>query len=169
MDRARFNTCIKEALQNRSLTKEQRRLEFAIAAKLCSGKAQTREEALTLCSKPKPPSEAQQKLMAVYDELPCSEIPVLLDEKRGIIQVALREGEPEKATEAIAHIIAGLNSLTRCLETGAAVKEALEVSKDLKGLKDQYYLPAQEHDINKRLGALLGPFLPVEVESLDKT
>lgn len=157
-----FRSCMTENMRSgklKGLTKDQRRLVFCAIAKSCS-KPISYEEALEACTKPKPPSDAQQKLITTYGELPCNEIPLVLEEKRDAIHVALREGEPLRAIEAMDHIVAGLTSMTRCLETGEAIKAATELSRDLRGLKDQYYLPAQEHEVNQRVGKLLEPFLP---------
>jgi len=55
MERAKYNACVANGLRGKELTKDERKLEFCVVAKVCSGKANNREEALTICSQPKPP------------------------------------------------------------------------------------------------------------------
>lgn len=59
MDRAKYNSCVATGLRGKKLNAEQRRLEFCIVAKLCSGKAKDREEAKLVCSQPKEPKPAK--------------------------------------------------------------------------------------------------------------
>ena len=47
--RDEYNACVAEYLRNRSLTPQERRKEFCVASKICSGKAKDREEAERLC------------------------------------------------------------------------------------------------------------------------
>jgi hypothetical protein len=55
MDRAEYNACMGPYIRGKDKTKEERRTGFCIGAKLCSGKTKSREEALRICSQPKPP------------------------------------------------------------------------------------------------------------------
>lgn len=55
MDRQKYNACISSGLKGKQLGKEERKLEFCIVSKLCSGKARNREEATLICSQPKEP------------------------------------------------------------------------------------------------------------------
>lgn len=54
MDRKQYNTCMKPYISGTGMTKEERRLRFCIGAKLCSGKAETEDEAMAVCLMPKP-------------------------------------------------------------------------------------------------------------------
>ena len=53
--REEYNACIASGLKGKQFNKEQRKLEFCIVSKTCSGKATNREEAQYLCSLPKEP------------------------------------------------------------------------------------------------------------------
>lgn len=53
-DRERYNQCIRPFITG-SKPKEQRKLDFCIGAKICSGKATDRDEAERICSLPKEP------------------------------------------------------------------------------------------------------------------
>jgi len=61
MDRASYNACIGKAIRGKKLTKEERKLEFCIVSKLCSGKTSSRDEAQRICSLPKPPKTAKTR------------------------------------------------------------------------------------------------------------
>ncbi len=55
MDRAKYTSCVGSGMKGKSLTREERQMEFCIVSKLCSGKAKGRDEAKVICSQPKPP------------------------------------------------------------------------------------------------------------------
>jgi len=55
MDRAKYNTCMRPYIEGKGKSKEQRKLDFCTGAKICSQKASSQEEAIRLCSLPKPP------------------------------------------------------------------------------------------------------------------
>jgi hypothetical protein len=57
--RAEYNKCIRPYITG-SKPKEQRKVDFCIGAKICSGKAANRDQAVALCSKPKS-KETEQK------------------------------------------------------------------------------------------------------------
>lgn len=52
--RQEFNACISQGMSGKHFTKEQRKLEFCVTAKMCA-KHLDRAEAVRLCSLPKPP------------------------------------------------------------------------------------------------------------------
>jgi hypothetical protein len=54
--RKEYNACMRPYITG-SKPKEQRKLDFCVGAKICSGKAPSREDAIQLCSLPKEPKE----------------------------------------------------------------------------------------------------------------
>lgn len=54
MDRKQYNQCMAPYMRG-SKPKEQRQFDMCVGAKICSGKAQTEEEAISICSLPKEP------------------------------------------------------------------------------------------------------------------
>ena len=52
--REEYTSCVAEGMRGKKLSVGERRLEFCTVAKLCSGKAEDREEAIRLCNEPKP-------------------------------------------------------------------------------------------------------------------
>ncbi len=65
MDRKSYNDCIGKNMKGKKLSKEQRKLEFCIVAKMCSGKVPSREEADRVCQEsarhPKEPKARSSK------------------------------------------------------------------------------------------------------------
>lgn len=59
MKREEYNSCIAKNMTGKRLSKEERKLEFCIVAKLCAGKVKNREEAKLVCSLPKEPKPAK--------------------------------------------------------------------------------------------------------------
>lgn len=53
--RSEYNACVGDAMRGKTMTKEERKLEFCVVAKTCSGKVKTREEGLEICRRPKAP------------------------------------------------------------------------------------------------------------------
>lgn len=54
MNRTDYNSCMRPYITG-SKPKEQRKLDFCVGAKMCSGKASSRGEAEQICSQPKAP------------------------------------------------------------------------------------------------------------------
>ncbi len=63
MDKATYNACMAEGLQGKTLSKEERKLEFCVLSKTCSGKAATPAEAKKICleTPPAPPKPKHSK------------------------------------------------------------------------------------------------------------
>lgn len=57
--REEYNQCMRPHITGTGKTKEQRKLDFCIGAKICSGKAKTEEEAKKVCLLPKEPKETK--------------------------------------------------------------------------------------------------------------
>lgn len=62
MDRKAYNQCVASGLKGKSLSKDERQLEFCIVSKLCSKKASGREEAKKICELPKPPKPTKSRM-----------------------------------------------------------------------------------------------------------
>jgi len=61
MNRKEYNDCVAAGLKGKKLGREERKQEFCIVAKTCSGKAKGREEARVLCSQPKEPKPPRRE------------------------------------------------------------------------------------------------------------
>jgi len=73
--RAEFNKCISQGMKGKKFSKEQRRQEFCILAKLCSSRSPNREEALRVCS--------NKTINKVEAQKPYTEQPPKLRKARG--------------------------------------------------------------------------------------
>ena len=60
MDRQAYNECMRPYITG-SKPAEERKLDFCVGAKICSGKAKDREEAVAICSMPKEPKEPKAR------------------------------------------------------------------------------------------------------------
>lgn len=61
MSQKDYRACMAKGMQGKTLTKEERKLEFCTLAKLCSKKTSSREEAQRMCSLPKPPKTTKER------------------------------------------------------------------------------------------------------------
>ncbi len=57
MDRVKYNSCISSHLKGKKFSREERKLEFCISSKLCSGKSSNRDEAIRICNQPQDPND----------------------------------------------------------------------------------------------------------------
>jgi hypothetical protein len=60
MDREKYRNCMSGAMSGKAFTPGERRQEFCVAAKLCSNKASSRDEAIEMC-KNRPPKEPKER------------------------------------------------------------------------------------------------------------
>lgn len=61
MNREEYNACVAKGMTGKKLTGDERKLEFCVVAKTCSGKAGSRDEAVRMCNEPKPEKEKKPK------------------------------------------------------------------------------------------------------------
>lgn len=106
-----YRSCMSQGLKNKQLTKEERKSEFCILAKTCSGKAQTREEAQRMCaesaSKPKELKASKRTKKVDYESIEPVEVTIegkqyMLppQEFARICQCMLKPGGKKKAKDA---------------------------------------------------------------------
>jgi len=117
-----YRACISKGLKGKTgLSKEERKLLFCTQSKLCSGKAQTKEEALTLCAMPK------------GDNLSCKERIARVHKNIDAITLGLKAGNIKEMVPVCAQI---LSDVTKCRPgevaelASVAVKEIKDQSKD---------------------------------------
>lgn len=60
MSRAEYASCVGAGLKGKTLTRDERRMEFCILSKLCSHKSKDREAAKLICSQPKAPKPLKE-------------------------------------------------------------------------------------------------------------
>lgn len=112
-NRAAYNDCMRPYITG-SKPKEERKRDFCVGAKICSGKAQTREEALTLCAMPK------------GDNLSCKERIARVQKTID----AIKAGNIKEMVPACAQI---LSDLTKCRPGEVAELASVAVKEIKKG------------------------------------
>jgi len=60
MTRQEYSKCVGEKMKGKQLSRDERKLEFCMSAKLCSGKATNREGAAELCRKAREQKETKK-------------------------------------------------------------------------------------------------------------
>ena len=60
MNQTEYRACMSENMKGTQLSKEERKLEFCVTAKLCSKKAGNRDEAVGMCNQPKEPKQPKK-------------------------------------------------------------------------------------------------------------
>jgi hypothetical protein len=60
MDKKQYTSCMASGLKGKQMDKNERKTEFCILSKTCSGKASSREQARVLCAQPKAPKVHHQ-------------------------------------------------------------------------------------------------------------
>jgi hypothetical protein len=79
----------------------QRKLDFCVGAKICSGKAKTREEAVTLCNAPKPekPEGTGKKRRSKKADCPAFDAMSLMPNCEKKLGTVVRSGELPSGTD----------------------------------------------------------------------
>ena len=147
-NRAEYNACMRPYITG-SKPKEERKRDFCVGAKICSGKAQSKEEALTLCANTVP-KWARQALPKGDDNLSCDARISRVHETIDAIVLGLKAGDIAEMVPACAQV---LSDVTKCRP--GEVAELAEVAvKEVKGLSKRYYLKGEAKDAQNKLAAL---------------
>ena len=72
MDRAAYNACMSPYIKGKGKSKDERKRDFCIGAKICSSKASSREEALQMCPITIP--KRGQQVLPQENDNPCTHI-----------------------------------------------------------------------------------------------
>jgi len=149
MDRKEYNSCMSVKMKNKKLSKEERKQEFCMAAKECSGKAKTREEAMAQCNKPKLPKGVKEDTPQEA-EVPCPERKTRILSNLEIIDMKTKQGEAEEVTGLTAETTK--DCLACCDEdTYALMKEA---AADVNKLAKRYYLKSEAKEASNLIEAV---------------
>jgi hypothetical protein len=130
-------------------SKEERQHSFCEGAKICSGRAQTKEEAAQLCSNTIP-KWARQALPKDDDNLSCPERIARVNQTIDAITLGLKAGDTEEMVPACAQL---LSDVTKCRP--GEIAELAEVTvKEIKDLSKRYYMKGEAKDAQAKLAAL---------------
>lgn len=148
--REQYNACMRPFITG-SKPKDQRKRDFCVGAKICSGKAETQEEALELCAR-SIPKWAQKAAPKEVEELSCAVRMGRVQETIDTIALGLKTGEVDEMLPASAQM---LTDITHC-GTPEIIELASLVAGDLKDLSGRPYLKGEAKEIQNRLDALKG-------------
>ena len=132
-----------------SKPKEERKRDFCIGAKVCSGKATTKEEAAQLCQN-SVPKWARKTLAKEGDNLSCPERIARVHQTIDAITLGLKTGDTEQMVPACAQL---LNDVSKC-RPGEVADLASVVAHDIKGLATRFYLKGEAKDVQNKLQVL---------------
>ena len=133
--REEFNKCMIPHISGKDKTKEERKMGFCVGAKLCSGKAQTEEEAIAICNQPKQVAvvdgSAEERVAAVAVSAPCPERIKQVHDNLSSISRYIREGKTQEADPLIQTAIKEIH------ECGSDVMKKLidDIYKDYLSLR----------------------------------
>ena len=149
MDRAAYNACMSPYIKGKGKSKDERKRDFCVGAKVCSGKATTQEEALVLCAK-SVPKWAKQAMPKEEEPLSCPVRMTRAHETIDTIILGLKAGDIEEMVPACAQV---LSDITNC-RPGEVAELAEVAMKEVKDLTKRYYLKGEGKDVQNKLGAL---------------
>ena len=148
-NREEYNTCMRPFITGKGKSKDERKRDFCIGAKICSGKAQTVEEAIPLCANTVP-KWARQALPKEDDSLSCEARITRTHQTIDAIVLGLKAGDIEEMVPAFAQV---LSDVTKCRP--GEVAELAEIAvREVKGLSKRYYLKGEAKDAQNKLTAL---------------
>jgi hypothetical protein len=151
MDREDYNNCMRPYISGSGKSKEKRKQDFCVGAKICSQKASSREEAVQLCSK-SVPKWAKQAMPKEEEQLSCPARMTRVHQTIDAITLGLKTGDVDGMLPASAQL---LNDITQCAPT--EVRELANiVTWDLKDLSKRPYLKGEAKDVQNKLEALKG-------------
>lgn len=150
MDRAEYNACMSPYIRGKGKPKEERRLNFCIGAKLCSGKVKDKAEAEKICRQPKMPKWAKQELPEETQET-CPVRMTRTGQNIDIITLKVKEGEAREVLGLGAQV---LSDFIHCRAESEAIPLVEEAVNDLKGLSKRYYLKGESKDLQNKLNII---------------
>ena len=147
--REEYNACMRPFITGKGKTKDERKRSFCVGAKVCSGKAQSEEQAAELCAK-SVPKWAKQALPKQEEKLTC---PVRMGRVRDTIDtiiLGLKSGEAKDILPASAQL---LNDVTEC-GTPETLQLASVAAQEVKELANRFYMKGEARDAINQLEVL---------------
>jgi hypothetical protein len=145
MDREAYNQCMAPYMQGQK-SKEQRQFDMCVGAKLCTGKASTREEAEQICSVPKLPKWAKAALPDVED-VSCPEKMQRTLDHLDLIALKVHEGEAGEAKGLAALVLNDTISCRPEMVTGLIDQAMAEVNS----LGKRFYLKGEAKEVERQI------------------
>lgn len=152
MKREEYNQCVADGMRGKKLTRDERKVEFCVTAKVCSGKANNREEALAICNKPKLPKWAKNA-KPEDDNLSCPDRMARTMQAIDTINLKVKVGEAETVKASAAQV---LQDLMKCGANEAIIALAQEAMSSVNDLGKRFYLTGEAKETENLLLALKG-------------
>ncbi len=147
MDRALYNSCIGGKLKGLHLSKEERKLEFCIVSKVCSGKAADRDAAIAACNVPKL-SKWVKGAKAKEPDLPCPERRNRVLSSLDSIVQQLKSGQTEE-TKALAGLV--MQDIFACHQDDGLPQLAKEAMDEVKDLAGRFFMSGEANDAKSKI------------------
>jgi hypothetical protein len=147
MDRATYNACIGDKMRGQKLTREQRKAAFCVAAKVCSGKAGSVEEAQMICALPKAARSPKNN----EPELSCADRMSRVKNSLETIQLKVKSGEAEDVVGLASQT---LKDVGICVQEPGTLELFDEAMGMVKELGSRYYLSGESKDVKSKIDIL---------------
>lgn len=150
--REEYNTCMRPYITGKGKTREQRKLDFCIGAKVCSGKAQTDEEAKVICDVPRIPKWAVALLPKEEEPITCTLRDTRVKEALDIIMLKVKEGEAEEARPLAAQTI---NDIFTCHTKDKTIQELTEEAmQEFNDLSKRHYIKGEAKGLQDKFSII---------------
>lgn len=151
MDRAEYNACMGAGMKGKKMDRRQRSREFCVLAKLCSKKVGTREEAETICDKPKLPKWAQQALPQDDKTLTCAERISRTKSNLEAINLKVKYGEAKEAQGVAAQ---AMNDIFACNPDRVVIELVNEAMGEFRDLATRHYLKGEAKSLEGKINII---------------
>jgi len=153
MDRAAFNSCMRPYMGGKGKSKEERRMNMCIGAKLCTGKAKTEEEALKICNKPKLPKWAKEGKKEEEENLTCPQRDERLRATITETKDTMKSGQTDDLKPLLAR---SLKDIHTChADDDDIVKLADDTFSNVKEVTKGYFFKGEAREVYNDLDLLL--------------
>ena len=150
-NREEYNACMRPYLVG-SKPKEQRRLDFCIGAKVCSGKAKTDEEAKALCDVPRLPKWAKPLIPKEEEPITCTLRSKRVTEALDVIMLKVNEGEAAEVRPLAARTI---NDIFTCHTKDKVLNELItEAMDEFNNLSKGHYLKGEAKGLQTKFNLI---------------
>ena len=153
MKQEEYRACMADGLRGKTgLSKKEREQLFCTQSRLCSGKAQSEEEARRMCSMPKLPKWAKDALPPGDEALSCKERVDRVKSDLDVINLKVKVGEASEVRGLAARV---LNDVFSCRGGDDVFILTQEAMEDVNDLSKRFYLKGEAKDIQSKVNTLL--------------
>lgn len=148
--REEYNNCMRPYMTG-TKTKKERQHDMCVGAKICSGKAKTKEEAEKICSAPTLPKWAKRLLPKEEKPISCEDRLIRARDNLETIVTSVKSGAAEEVKVEAAQTI---DDIHKCLPEPAIVEMVDEAMGDFAQLAKGYYFKGEGKDLQNKLNTI---------------